>query len=157
MRSQVTWPLAALAGVLLGGACSKEPASAVPAPASQPAQAPAPAEEPAASPEEESEEPSQKPQAAAEEAGPPEFTVGQKREEVVRLFGDCAERIAFEPPGPNKLYVEIYQAKNTEACKERLGQRQFTIRGGELYQITPGWVPPPPPATASSTPAYENL
>jgi len=63
----------------------------------------------------------------------------------MRLLGDCAERRFFEPPGPGKLYVEIYQPKNEPACLERLGERQFMIRGGLLHQITPGLIPPEPP------------
>ncbi len=64
--------------------------------------------------------------------------MGQDREEVMSLFGDCAERRVFIPPGPGTLYVEVYQAKNDEACIKRLGERHFLIRGGVLHYITPG-------------------
>lgn len=148
MRAAVAWRMMALGGALLWGACSKEPAPAKDTPAAQPAQAPKPAEEPAAAPE--AEAPSEEPQAAApaeEDATPREFKIGQSREEVMKLFGNCAERKVFIPPGPKSLYVEIYQPKNTELCKKRLGERQFTIRGGELFKLTPGLIPPPPPPT----------
>jgi hypothetical protein len=85
-----------------------------------------------------------------EDATPPEFKLGQPRPEVMRLFGSCAERRVFEPPGPGRLYVEVYQPKETEACLKRLGERQFTIRGGELFKITPGLIPKPPPSTGTS-------
>jgi hypothetical protein len=145
MRLSMNWRLAALAGALLWGACSKEPAPA-PAPASapKPEQAPAPAEEPAATPEPEG-SPEESQAAAPEDTKPPEFTLGQSRAELMRLFGKCAERRAFAPGGPGKLYVEIYQAKNTEACLKHLGERHFTIRGGTLFRITPGLIPPEPP------------
>jgi hypothetical protein len=149
--------MVALGGALLWGACSKEPAPAKDTPAAQPAQAPKPAEEAAATPEAEADSPSENAQAAApaeDDATPREFKVGQSRDEVMKLFGHCAERTAFVPPGPKTLYVEVYQAKNTETCKKRLGERQFTIRGGELFKITPGWIPPPPPPTG---PPAENL
>jgi hypothetical protein len=148
MRLRLNWRVAALAGALLWGACSKEPAPAQAPAAPAPAQAPKPAGQPSAQPEEATAEtPTQEPQAAApaEDSAPPEFKVGQRREEVMRLFGDCAERRSFVPPGPGKLYVEIYQAKDTPACRERLGERQFLIRGGLLHQITPGLIPPEPP------------
>jgi hypothetical protein len=153
-----------LGGALLWGACSKEPAPQA-APAAQPEQAPKPAEEAAAEPESE-EAPSAKPQAAApaqaeEDATPREFKEGQSRSEVMKLFGNCAERKAFIPPGPKSLYVEVYQPKNTELCKKRLGERRFTIRGGKLQQITPGMIPelrpPPKPSPNDSFKPAENL
>jgi hypothetical protein len=147
MRLRMNWKLAVLAGALLVGACSKkEPAPApAAASASKAEQAPAPAGEPA-TPESGSEASPEEAQAAAPDDGkPPEFTLGQSRAELMQRFGNCAERRAFEPPGPGKLYVEIYQAKNTEACRKRLGERQFTIRGGTLFRITPGLIPPEPP------------
>ena len=150
MHSSVTWRVLALGGALLLGACSKkEKAPSEAAPADQSAQAPKPAEQPAASPEAAAGAPS-KAQAATpaeDDATPREFKVGQSRDEVMRLFGNCAERKAFVPPAPKSLYVEVYQAKDTEVCKKRLGERQFTIRGGELFKITPGLIPPPPPST----------
>lgn len=152
MRS-VAWRMVALGGALLWGACSKEPAPSKAAPAAQPTQAPKPAEEPAAAPEASAEAPSEQGKAAApaeDDATPQEFKIGQSRDEVMQRFGTCAERKAFIPPGPKNLYVEVYQAKNTEVCKKRLGERQFTIRGGELYKITPGLIPPPPPSTGTS-------
>ena len=147
MRLSLHWRVAALAGALLTGACSKEPAPApAPAPSAKPAQASKPAAEPSTESEEaQTEAPTQEPEAAAEDSAPPEFKVGQSREEVMRLLGNCAERRAFEPPGPGKLYVEVYQAKDTEGCRQRLGERQFMIRGGLLHQITPGLIPPEPP------------
>ncbi|WP_224247089.1 hypothetical protein [Hyalangium gracile] len=149
MRSavMVTWRVAALAGALLWGACSKESAPAPEPAAPQPAKVEA-APEPAPAPEAEA-EPSEEPQAAApteDEGPPPEFKLGQTREEVMSLFGDCAERKVFVPPGPGALYVEVYQAKDIEVCRKRLGERQFTIRGGTLHQITPGLIPPDPPS-----------
>jgi hypothetical protein len=141
--------VAALAGALLWGACSKEPAPTEAPAAAQPAQASKPAAEPDAQPDEDTAEaPSQEPQAEAApvpDGAKPEFQVGQNREEVMRLLGACAERRFFEPPGPGKLYVEIYQPKNEKACLERLGERQFMIRGGLLHKITPGLIPPEPP------------
>lgn len=142
----LNWRMAALSGALLWGACSKEPAPAPAAPAAEPAQAPKPAGEAAAESEAQAEAPSKESEAKAEDdSTPPEFTLGQRRDEVMKLFKDCAERRYFEPPGPGKLYVEIYQPKDTEACKQRLGERQFMIRGGLLHQITPGLIPPEPP------------
>lgn len=146
MRLSRSWKLAALSGALLCGACSKGKEQAPAEPAAEPAQAPKPAAEPAAEPEAQAEAPSKEPEDAAEDDGtPPEFTIGQRREEVMKLFKKCAERRFFEPPGPGKLYVEIYQPKDTEACKQRLGERQFMIVGGRLKQITPGLIPPEPP------------
>jgi hypothetical protein len=153
MQASVTWRMVVLGGALLWGACSKEKAPAEPAPAAQPAQAPKPAEQPAAAPEAAAETPSEESKAAApaeDDATPQEFKAGQSREEVMRLFGNCAERKAFIPPGPKNLYVEIYQPKNTEVCKKRLGERQFTIKGGQLVQLTPGLIPPPPPSTGKA-------
>jgi hypothetical protein len=60
-------------------------------------------------------------------------------------LGKCAERRVFVPAGPGSLYVEVYQPKEDEACRKRLGERHFTIRGGSLYEITPGLIPPEPP------------
>jgi hypothetical protein len=156
MRSSVTWRMVVLGGALLWGACSKEPAPKE-EPSAQPAKGSEPAGEPAGTPEDTAEAPSEDSQAAApaEETAPPEFKVGQKRDEVMKLFAQCAERKAFTPPGPKTLYVEIYQPKDTEECKKRLGERRFTIRGGELIQITPGMIPPPPPAPKRTSP--ENL
>ncbi|MDY7227654.1 hypothetical protein [Hyalangium rubrum] len=141
--------MAALAGALLCGACSKEPAPA-PAPAAKPApeaRETEPAPEPAAEAEPEA-------QAQAEEAAPaapvadtgpaPEFKIGQHRDEVMRLFGNCAERRVFVPGGPNGAqYVEVYQAKEDEACIKRLGDRHFLIRGDFLHEISPGRMVPP--------------
>jgi hypothetical protein len=149
MRLRLNWRVAALAGALLWGACSKEPAPAQEPAAPEAAQAPKPAAAPSAEPgEDTAETPSQEESQAAAPSGgsaQPEFKLGQRREEVMRLFGDCAERRVFEPPGPGKLYVEIYQAKDDAACRQRLGERQFMIRGGLLHQITPGLIPPEPP------------
>lgn len=152
MRSSVTWRMVVIGGALLWGACSKEPAPKE-APAAQPAEDSQPAAKPAGTPEDTAEAPSGESQAAApaEEAAPPEFKIGQKRGEVMTLFAQCAERKAFMPPGPKTLYVEIFQPKNTEECKKRLGERRFTIRGGELVQITPGMIPPPPPPSKSAS------
>jgi hypothetical protein len=147
------WRVAALAGALLWGACSKESAPAQ-APASKPAApapkaekaAPAPAAEPEAAPQEEAK--AERPQAAEPEQpsdAPPEFKIGQPRDQVMKLFGDCAERRAFRPAvPPDSLYVEIYQPKREERCLKRLGERRFTIRGDSLYEITPGLYAPPP-------------
>jgi hypothetical protein len=146
VQLMTTWRAAALAGALLWGACSKEPAPA-PAPAPEPkpeAQAPAP--EPVAEPEPEPEEPpttAEAPPPVEDTGEPPEFKIGQSRAEVMHLFGNCAERKVFLPPAPGALYVEIYQPKEDEACRKRLGERQFTIRGDVLHQITPGLIPEP--------------
>jgi hypothetical protein len=151
-----TWRVAALAGALLAGACSKEPAPA-PAPAARPtqvAQQPAPESEPEQAEEPEAQAPAT-PEAAEEPAAPfvaptgqpPEFKVGQSRDEVMRLFNGCAERRVFIPPGPSRLYVEIYQARSEEACIKWLGERHFLIRGDVLHNIYPGRMaePRPPP------------
>ncbi|HYH94325.1 hypothetical protein [Hyalangium sp.] len=146
MQLRMNWKLALLSGALLVGACSKKEPAPAPETASapKPEQAPAPAEESATTPEP-SGSPEEAEAVAPDDGKPPEFTLGQSRAELMRLFGSCAERRAFEPPGPGKLYVEIYQAKDTEACRKRLGERQFTIRGGTLFRITPGLIPPEPP------------
>lgn len=139
----MAWRAAALAGALLWGACSKEPAPAQ-APAPKPARAEA--SEDSATPESEAPETAENTESEPEvedKGPPPEFKLGQSRSEVMNLFGNCAERREFIPAGPNSLYVEIYQAKDTEACRKRLGERHFTIRGGELYRITDGLIPPP--------------
>jgi hypothetical protein len=158
MRLMTRWRVAALAGALLWAACSKEQAPA-PAPkpvaAAEPEQATEPeqAEEAQAEPEAPAEE------AAAEPAAPkaprvdngerPEFKVGQSRDEVMRLFDGCAERRVFLPPGPNNVYVEVFQAINDEACIKRLGDRHFIIKGGTLHSVDPGrmaepqYIPPP--------------
>lgn len=143
---RMTWRVvAALAGALLWGACNKEQAPA-PAPAAKPQ--PAMVEEPsqpAAEPQPE-EAPTEEAQAApVDEGPPPEFKIGQTRDELMDLFGTCAERRVFIPPRQGALYVEVFQAKDDEHCRKRLGERQFTIRGGELYQITPGLIPPEKP------------
>lgn len=149
MRLMTSWRVAALAGALLWGACSKEPAP-TPAPAAKPSAAGEPASdsEPASEPEAEAE--AQAPQAAAEPSAPmadtgepPEFKVGQKRDEVMRLFGSCAERRIYIPPGPGSLYVEVYQAREDPACIKRLGERHFLIKGGVLDSISPGRMPEP--------------
>ncbi|MFL5346795.1 MAG: hypothetical protein ACJ8AT_18595 [Hyalangium sp.] len=144
------WRAAALAGALLFGACSKAPAPApAPTPQAQPQAAAAPAA-PATEQEPQAAAPSEEPAAAPEEdkGPPPEFKIGQSRDEVMQRFGNCAVRRVFEPAGPGSLYVEIYQPKDDEHCRKRLGERQFTIRGGSLYQITPGLIPPEPPRAA---------
>jgi len=151
MRLMSSWRLAALAGALLWGACSREQA---PAPAPKPVQAAqAPAAEPAPAEEAEPEEAEAPAEQAAAEPAPapprvddgarPEFTVGQKRDEVMRLFDGCAERRVFIPPGPGTMYVEVYQAREDEACIKRLGDRHFLIRGDVLHSISPGRMPPP--------------
>jgi hypothetical protein len=153
MQASVTWRMVVLGGALLWGACKKEQAPTEAAPAAQPAQASKPAEQPAAAPEGEGQAPSEEAKAAApaeDDATPQEFKVGQSRDEVMRLFGNCAVRKAFIPPGPKTLYVEIFQPKDTEVCKKRLGERQFTIKGGQLVQLTPGLIPPPPPPTGKA-------
>jgi hypothetical protein len=152
MRLMTTWRAAALTGALLLGACSKEPAPAqAPAPKPTPAaKEPAADSEPAAEPEAEAE--AQAPEAAAQPTPepvapptgePPQFKVGMKRDEVMRLFSGCAERKLFIPPGPGALYVEIYQAREDEACIKWLGDRHFLIRGDALHSISPGRMPEP--------------
>ncbi len=148
MQLTLSWRFAVLAGALLGGACSKSPAPA-PAPVASPAKVEAPAEQaPAPAPAAEAPESSGEAAAAApaqDDGTPPEFKLGQTREEVMERFGTCAVRRVFLPAGPGSLYVEIYQAKDDEACIKRLGERHFTIRGGTLYEMTPGLIPPEPP------------
>lgn len=146
MQLRTTWRAAALAGALLFGACSKEKAPApAPAPQAQPEKPAAPATEQ----EPQAAAPAEAPTAAPEEdkGPPPEFKVGLSRDEVMQRFGNCAVRRVFLPAGPGSLYVEIYQPKDDEHCRKRLGERQFTIRGGSLYQITPGLIPPDAPRT----------
>ncbi|SEU24920.1 hypothetical protein [Stigmatella erecta] len=156
LRTLNPWTLAALTGALLGGACTKEPA---PAPAEAPQRASAEPSSPApggeAAPGAEADE-APTPSEGAEPSGeaavpaaPESFQVGQQRNEVMRLFAGCAERKIFMPGGNGALYVEVYQPKPSEECFERLGKRQFTIRGGELFRITDGLMPesnggPPP-------------
>ncbi|WP_224361589.1 hypothetical protein [Hyalangium versicolor] len=142
----MNWRVAALAGALLWGACSKKEEAPAPAAPPQPAKAEA-APEPAPTPEAEEAKPEEaQAEAPAEDNGaPPEFKVGQTRDEVMQLFGNCAVRRIFVPPAPGALYVEVYQAKDEERCIKRLGERHFTIRGGTLYEITPGLVPPDAP------------
>ncbi|EAU69106.1 hypothetical protein STIAU_8640 [Stigmatella aurantiaca DW4/3-1] len=149
-------------GAVLGGACSKEPA---PAPAKAPQAAPAkaptqPAPGGQAEPDAEAEaEASPSPEAPAPSAtaagaqGPEDFKEGQSRDEVMALFGDCAERKIFLPGGNGALYVEVYQPKDSEECYQRLGKRQFTIRGGELFRLTDGLIARP---EASTTPPPEG-
>jgi hypothetical protein len=148
-----SWKAAALFGALLVGACSKEPA---PEQDSKPAEAPAAAEKPAAAPQAEAaeseEEPTPDTQAPEEPGPPPEFKLGQSRSEVMALFADCAERRQFTPAGPNSLYVEIYQAKDTAPCRQRLGERHFVIRGGQLFQVNDGLLPPPAPVRQEPPP-----
>ncbi|HEX8706567.1 MAG TPA: hypothetical protein VF815_47480 [Myxococcaceae bacterium] len=158
MRLMTAWRVAALAGALLWGACTKDPA---PAPAPKPAQ---PAAEPAEAPEPAQEAEAEAPaaEAAVEPEAPPaprvdngerpEFKVGMDRDEVMKLFDGCAERRLFVPPGPNTLYVEVYQAIQDEACVKRLGERHFLIRGGLLHSIEPGRMAEPP-----STPPPEGF
>jgi hypothetical protein len=149
MQLMTPWRVAALAGALLWGACSKEPAPAK-APAPKPtvaAKQPAPESE--AAPEAEPEQPAgAAPEAAppapvVDTSKPPEFKLGQKREEVMALFGTCAERRVFIPPGPGTLYVEVYQAREDPACIKYLGDRHFLIKGGFLDSISPGRMPEP--------------
>jgi hypothetical protein len=151
LQLRSTWGVAALAGALLCGACSKEKAPA-PAPATQaqPVKAAAEPAAPATAPAPQATAPAEEPAAAPEEDNgpPPEFKIGQSRDEVMKLFGKCAVRKAFRPASPGSLYVEIYQAKADEHCVKRLGERQFMIRGGSLYQINPGLIPPDPPPDA---------
>jgi hypothetical protein len=44
--------------------------------------------------------------------------------------------------------VEIYQPKDSENCRKRLGERHFIIRGGLLHEISPGLLPPDAPPAA---------
>ncbi|MDC0713054.1 hypothetical protein POL68_31620 [Stigmatella sp. ncwal1] len=161
MRTLTRWKVAVLTGALLGGACSKEPASApAEAPRAAPAGAPtSPAPQGQADSEAEAEAsaspetPAPAPKAGGAQ-GPDDFKEGQSRDEVMALFGDCAERKIFLPGGNGALYVEVYQPKDSEECYERLGKRQFTIRGGELFRVTDGLIArqeapssPPPEGT----------
>jgi hypothetical protein len=145
-----SWTAAVLSAALLGAGCSKSKEQpAAPAPVASPdkaeaAAAPSAETPPAAEAEAPSGEAAAK-AAAPDDGTPPEFKVGQTRDEVMERFGNCAVRRVFLPAGPGSLYVEIYQPKNDEACLKRLGERRFTIRGGTLYEIVPGLIPPDPP------------
>lgn len=149
------WRSAALAGALLMlGACSKaqEPGPAAPPPA-EPWAEPAPHE---GAKEARKlalvEQPSKveyvmprEPVTGTAPAGPPpaDFKLGQSREDVVRLLGDCAERMQYLPGGSGSLSVEILQPREGE-CRKRLGDRHFTLTGGVLKEMRPGALPPPP-------------
>ncbi len=149
------WRGAALAALLLGaGACSskeQEPAPAAPA-APQAGSRPASAPVVDAQGQRVHEQPSRQPErplppvTALEDASPlpKDFEVGQPREVVMRLLGDCAERMHYLPPGAGTLMVEIVQPKEGE-CRKRLGERRFMLVGGVLKEITPGTLAPPPP------------
>jgi hypothetical protein len=147
----------AVTGALLVlGGCSKqeEQAPAAPSPAAPQAEpsAQAPAEAPR--PPVGLEQPSKveyvmprEPVTAKEPPGPPpkDFKLGQSREDVMRLLGDCAERMHYLPGGPGSLSVEIVQPKEGD-CRKRLGERHLFITGGLLQEIRPGALTPPPPA-----------
>jgi hypothetical protein len=75
---------------------------------------------------------------------PKDFQVGQPREVVLGMLGDCAERMFFLPGGSGNLSVEIFQPKEGE-CRKRLGERRFTVTGGKLERVTPGVLAPKPP------------
>jgi hypothetical protein len=75
---------------------------------------------------------------------PTDIKVGQSREVVLGLLGDCAERAYFLPGGSGNLSVEIYQPKEGE-CRKRLGERHFVLTGEKLERVTPGVLPPPGP------------
>jgi hypothetical protein len=156
------WRGAALAGALLvGAACSKpeEPALDVPPVASAPAAA-SPAPGGTGGEERRAplvEQPSKveyvmprTPVTAQAPAGPPpaDFKLGQSREDVLRLLGECAERMHFLPGGSGGLSVEVVQPKAGE-CRQRLGHRHFTLTGGVLQSISPGALPPPRPSKPS--------
>lgn len=151
--------LGALPGVLLGalvllGACSKqqEQAAGAPPPATgAPAEAQAREETPARKAAL-VEQPSpveyvmpREPVTGTAPSGPAptEFKLGQSREDVVRLLGECAERMHYLPGGSGSLSVEILQPM-AGACRERLGERHFTLTGGVLKEMRPGALPPPP-------------
>ena len=74
---------------------------------------------------------------------PTELKLGQSREDVVRVLGDCAERMHYLPGGSGSLSVEVLQPKEGE-CRKRLGDRHFTLTGGVLKEMRPGALPPPP-------------
>ncbi len=147
-------PGALSAALLLLGACSKpeEQAPAAPAPAGPEAEA-AVREGTAEAPRAPTvEQPSRveyvmprEPVTGTAPAGPPprDFKLGQSREDVVRLLGECAERMHYLPGGSGSLSVEILQPKEGE-CRKRLGDRHFTLTGGVLQEMKPGALPPPP-------------
>lgn len=145
---------AALAALVLGlGACSQKEEPASGPTVTRPAPAPggeAPAEpqvqrlaeqpareEPSAPPPPVTALPDTRPL-------PKDFEVGQPYDVVMRMLGDCAERIGYRPPGPGSLVVEVVQPREGE-CRERLGERRLMLVGGVLKEILPGVQPPPKP------------
>jgi hypothetical protein len=147
----VVLPGALTGALLVLGACSKEEkAPAAPAAA-------APRAEPSSQGSAEAprtdvglEQPStveyvmpREPVTAKEPPGPPpaDFKLGQSREDVMRLLGDCSERMHYLPGGPGSLSVEIVQPKEGD-CRKRLGERHLIITGGLLQEIRPGALPP---------------
>ena len=149
------WSALALTGALLLGACSKQepPDTSLPPPAPLPSAMPrAPKGTPEAPRASLAEQPSDveyvMPRApvtanAAPGPLPRGFMLGQPRADVLRLLGDCAERMHYLPGGSGSLSVEIVQPKAGE-CRKRLGDRHFTLTGGVLKAMTPGALPPPP-------------
>ncbi len=147
---------AALAALLLGlGACSKEqePAPAAPAPQAAAPGASAPRvaaqgarlQEQAAPEEPPPPEPPPEPEPENTEPLPKDFAPGQPREVVLRMLGECAERVHYVPPLGGNLMVEVVQPKEGE-CRARLGDRRLMLVGGVLKDILPGAQPPPPPS-----------
>lgn len=152
------WRRAARAGALTGallvlGACSKpqEQAPGAPPPAGPRAEAPVREAAEQAPMAALVERPSKveyvmprEPVTGTAPAGPPpaDFQLGQSREDVVRLLGECAERMHYLPGGSGSLSVEILQPKEGD-CRKRLGERHFTLTGGVLKEMRPGALPPP--------------
>lgn len=143
----------ALAGALLLWGCSKpqeEPPPAAPTANLKPGWAAGPSapkqEEPAPAAPSQPFEPESKP-VAPRPPDPPlptDIRVGQSREVVLGILGDCAERAYFLPGGSGSLSVEIVQPKEGE-CRKRLGERHFVLTGEKLERVTPGLLPPPGP------------
>ncbi len=154
-----TWrTLALLGGALAWGACSKEPAPApAPAPAAAPSPAPAavgdaaPAEAPEPEPVAVEEDPAPVEPEAPAAPLPKDFAVGQPREVVLALLGECAERPVFYPGSPGRQTVEVYQPREGE-CRKKLGERRLMVVGEKLQEILPGVAATPPPPEPPSHP-----
>ena len=82
-------------------------------------------------------------------AAPGEIRVGMGRTELMAALGACSERVYFAAGGPGQRAVEVFQPKKGD-CRQRLGERRFTVIGDAVGQIESGTREPfaagPPPA-----------